>query len=111
MTIIETVPATKTATRDAQTLEPAPTQPDWQTRYPARATQADWPATYADRGEVDRIVAAATAELPTQRVREARRWGVPLLLDWLADQAGQTWQQRWLASGADAGGEDRPPCT
>ena len=106
MTIIETVPATKTATRDAQTLEPAPTQPDWQTRYPARATQADWPATYADRGEVDRIVAAATAELPTQRVREARRWGVPLLLDWLADQAGQTWQQRWLASGADTAGAD-----
>ncbi|WP_204080041.1 tyrosine-type recombinase/integrase [Mycobacterium riyadhense] len=30
--------------------------------------------------------------------------GVGLLLDWLADQPGQTWQQRWIASGADANG-------
>ena len=42
--------------------------------------------------------------LPTQRVRDARCRGVPLLLDWLADQLGETWQQRWLASGADAAG-------
>jgi len=27
-----------------------------------------------------------------------------LLLDWLADQPGHTWQDRWLASGADADG-------
>jgi integrase len=27
-------------------------------------------------------------------------------LDWLADQPGGTWQQRWLASGADAARED-----
>jgi integrase len=27
-----------------------------------------------------------------------------LLLDWLEDQPGQTWQDRWLASGADADG-------
>jgi hypothetical protein len=32
--------------------------------------------------------------------------GLPLLLDWLADQPGANWQQRWLASGADAAGED-----
>ena len=28
-----------------------------------------------------------------------------MLLDWLDDQPGETWQQRWLASGADAAGE------
>ena len=107
MTIVETIPAARTATPvGAGSLESASKQPDWRTRYPARVVGPDWPATCGDRAEVDRVVAAATAELPTQRDREARRWGVPLLLDWLADQPGDTWQQRWLASGADAAGPD-----
>ena len=107
MTIVETIPAAKTATPvGARSLESASTQPDWRTRYPARVVGTDWPATCGDRAEVDRVVAAATAELPAQRDREARRWGVPLLLDWLADQLGDTWQQRWMASGADAAGPD-----
>ncbi|MGH3524928.1 MAG: site-specific integrase, partial [Mycobacterium sp.] len=55
---------------------------------------------------MDLVVAAATAELPTQRVQETRRRGVPLLLDWLVEQPGDTWQQRWLASGADAAGAE-----
>ncbi len=79
-------------------------QSDWRTRYPARAVGTDWPATCADRAEVDQLVAVAATGLPTQRVREARRWGLPLLLDWLADHPGDTWQQRWLASGADSAG-------
>jgi len=33
-----------------------------------------------------------------------RRFGLTLLLDWLEDQPGPTWQDRWLASGADADG-------
>lgn len=44
--------------------------------------------------------------LTSDRVQQTRRRGLPLLLDWLEDQPGQTWQQRWLASGADAAGED-----
>ena len=107
MTIADTILAPRTATRaDAEPLESTPRQPEWRTRYPARAVETDWPATYGDRAAVERIVAAATAELPTQRVREARRWGVPLLLDWLADHPGDTWQQRWVASGAAAAGAD-----
>ena len=76
MTIADTILAPRTATRaDAEPLESTPRQPEWRTRYPARAVETDWPATCGDRAEVERIVAAATAELPTQRVREARRWG------------------------------------
>ena len=30
--------------------------------------------------------------------------GLGLLLDWLEDQPGQDWQQRWLASGAETAG-------
>ena len=34
-----------------------------------------------------------------------RRSGLVQLLEWLASQPGQSWQQRWLASGADADGQ------
>jgi hypothetical protein len=33
-----------------------------------------------------------------------RSRGLTALLDWLADQPGGSWQERWLASGADAAG-------
>lgn len=105
-TIIETVPATGHALVVDDAMEPQRAQSDWRARYPARPVVTDWPATCADRDEVDRIVVAAAAVLPSERVREARRWGLPLLLDWLTDQPGGTWQQRWLASGADAARED-----
>ena len=35
---------------------------------------------------------------------KTRRRGLAKLLDWLQLQPGGTWQERWLASGADAAG-------
>ena len=105
-TVIETVPAATHAPVVDGPMESPRAQCDWRARYPTRPVVTDWPATCADRDEVDRIVAAATDALPSERVREARRWGLPLLLDWLAEQPGGNWQQRWLASGADAARED-----
>jgi len=35
-----------------------------------------------------------------------RSRGLTALLDWLADQPGGSWQERWLASGADAAGSE-----
>jgi len=35
---------------------------------------------------------------------QTRRRGLTKLLDWLQRQPGETWQDRWLASGADAAG-------
>ena len=40
----------------------------------------------------------------TAKGRAGHKLGLRLLLDWLADQPGDTWQDRWLASGADAAG-------
>jgi hypothetical protein len=37
---------------------------------------------------------------------KTRRRGLTKLLDWLQQQPGDTWQQRWVASGADAAGFD-----
>ncbi len=51
------------------------------------------------------LVAAASSALPESRVQANHRRGLPLLLDWLEGRPGRTWQQRWLASGADAAGE------
>ena len=49
---------------------------------------------------------AATRAVTSPQVRENRRRGLPILLDWLEEQTGDTWQQRWLDSGADAAGDD-----
>jgi hypothetical protein len=74
-------------------------------RFPARAVAVDWPATRRDRLQVVQLVADASGGLAQSRIESNQRLGLPLLLDWLQEQPGQTWQQRWLASGADAAGE------
>ena len=75
------------------------------TRFPARPVAARWPATAQDRSQVLRLVASASSALPTSRIESNRRRGLPLLLDWLEEHPGRTWQERWLSSGADAAGE------
>ena len=51
------------------------------------------------------LVAVASAGLPESRIHANHRRGLPVLLDWLEEMPGRTWQQRWLASGADAANE------
>ena len=75
------------------------------TQFPARPVLAAWPATRQDRAQVMRGVVSLLSKLPTSRAEHDRRRGLALLLDWLEDQPGQTWQERWLASGANAAGE------
>jgi hypothetical protein len=73
-------------------------------RYPARVTALDWAATRQPReAALQRLNQPpfVCAKTSSQKHRSA---GVVLLLDWLEDQRGATWQQRWLASGADAAG-------
>ena len=72
--------------------------------FPARPAAAHWPAT----GQAARRGAAAGWP-GRRRCRRSRHpalagAGCRSLLDWLEDQPGATWQQRWLASGADAAG-------
>jgi len=80
-------------------------QRDWRSRFPARPVAETWPATGQDRARVLALVATASAGLPESRIHANHRRGLPVLLDWLEEQPGRTWQQRWLASGADAVGE------
>ena len=74
------------------------------TRFPPRPVVTDWPATGHDRGAVWERLTSGMFVLDNANSQDRRVRGLAWLLDWLADQPGQTWQQRWMASGADAAG-------
>jgi integrase len=74
------------------------------TRFPPRPRATDWPATRQGRGEVQERLTSGVFVLPNASSQERHIRGLAWLLDWLAGQPGQTWQQRWMASGADAAG-------
>ena len=96
-------------------VEPAPTAaaasligPDmtqlWQ-RFPPRTSAPTWPATEQTREALLARLLAAPFILEEDRAARARRHlGLVRLLDWLGEHPGDTWQQRWLARGADAMG-------
>lgn len=73
-------------------------------RFPARPAEAGWPATERTHGEIRQQLTTAPFRLNRRNSEQIRGNGVPLLLDWLGEQPGQSWQQRWVASGADAAG-------
>ncbi|HVB50218.1 MAG TPA: site-specific integrase [Acidimicrobiales bacterium] len=75
------------------------------TRFPARTLEAHWLGAGRSRSEVLAMVSAPTG-LSGFRVQSHHRRGLPLLLDWLEEQPGDSWQERWLHSGADGAGDD-----
>ena len=73
-------------------------------QQPPRPPGAAWPATSQDRDAAWERLAGLLFAPAAAKARSDHRLGLRLLLDWLADQPGDTWQDRWLASGADAAG-------
>ena len=69
-------------------------------RFPPRPAQQDWPATKLPQARGQVLAPLATI----RREQGAARAGLEGLLVWLQAQEGGSWQQRWLASGADAAG-------
>jgi hypothetical protein len=63
-----------------------------------------WPATRQDRQQTWARLTQPPFALANRTSQAGRRLGLELLLDWLQAQPGHTWQDRWLASGADADG-------
>ncbi|HUH71717.1 MAG TPA: site-specific integrase [Mycobacterium sp.] len=74
------------------------------TRFPPRQVATDWPTTHQERAEVWERLTSGMFVLDNANSQERRVRGLAWLLDWLGDQPGETWQQRWMASGADAAG-------
>jgi hypothetical protein len=68
-------------------------------RFPPRPVQQDWPATRQAREQVlGQVATAAAGNAAGQQIVA----GIEALLDWLEDQKGGSWQERWLAGGAEA---------
>jgi integrase len=65
------------------------------TRFPPRPAAAAWPATTHGREQV-------LGQLTGGAAGQQGAAGIEALLGWLEDQEGGTWQERWLASGAES---------
>jgi hypothetical protein len=68
-------------------------------RFPPRPAQQDWPATRQAR---DQALGQLATALASKAAGQPTAAGIEALLDWLEDQEGGSWQERWLASGAEA---------
>jgi integrase len=104
----DTVPGPRQRTRGQRPdVHPAPVgSHDFRTppvATPLIQRPASWPETAADGDEILRR--AEALEVTTGKELRRRVAAVGLLLAWLETFPGDTWQQRWLASGADRAGE------
>jgi len=78
-----------------------PTGPQLLAAFPPRPRAASWPATEASRTAVLARVLAAPFTLDNPASQQTRRLGVLGVLSWLQTHPGDSWQQRWQASGAE----------
>jgi hypothetical protein len=69
------------------------------TTTPLASATRPWPAGSLTRREV--VARLHSAEVSTPKNRSAHRVGIELAVDWLDQQAGGSWQARWLASGVE----------
>jgi hypothetical protein len=83
---------------------PGVTGSQLRSRFPPRPLSLSWPATEACRLEVLTRVLTPPFALDHAGSQQKRRLSVLAVLNWLQAQPGDTWQDRWLASGA----EDQP---
>lgn len=72
-------------------------------RFPPRPAGQAWAATAQPRGEVlDRLTCPPfSLDTPWNGHRSLQVRGLTVVLDWLQEFPGRSWQERWLASGAD----------
>ena len=73
-------------------------------RFPPRPVPASWPLTSQPKPQVLGRVLASPFPTGRPNLDQERRRGLIRVLDWLEAQPGDTWQDRWITSGADAAG-------
>ncbi|MRH93300.1 tyrosine-type recombinase/integrase [Nocardia sp. SYP-A9097] len=69
--------------------------------FPPRPAEAWWPHTAATADQVRERLGSPPFVGGFKRTRDGRRRGVAKILSWLSTFPGETWQARWLASGAE----------
>ncbi len=72
-------------------------------RFPPRLVPAEWPVTRLGRPELEQRLLTVPFVADGRSTEQDRRRGLRFVLSWLEAQPGETWQQRWLASGAADG--------
>lgn len=72
--------------------------------FPPRPAKLSWPATGRADVEVLERLTSTPFVLADARRQHLRVVGIELLVGWLGDQSGSTWQERWASSGADIAG-------
>ena len=76
-------------------------------RFPPRPAASSWPATRVTRQEVLARLLAPPFPLDNPLGQQGRRLGLVSLVSWLEAQPGGSWQDRWLASGAEGAADWR----
>ncbi len=76
-------------------------------RFPPRPAVASWPATLATRQQVLSRLLAPPFALDNPASQQGRRLGLVTVVNWLEAQPGDSWQDRWLGSGAETRGDWR----
>src|SRR6266571_2201431 len=72
--------------------------------HPARPRPETWPETQQPRPVLVERLSNLPFRSGSADVRRCLQRGLTALLDWLERKPGRTWQERWLASGAEAAG-------
>ena len=80
---------------------PAAGGPTWQ---PRPCEEGWWQTRQGRENLAERLLGLFTNPGAGLTRDKTRRRGLAKLLDWLQRQPGDTWQERWLGSGADAAG-------
>ncbi|MDV6248134.1 site-specific integrase [Rhodococcus opacus] len=73
-------------------------------RFPPRPLPDSWPETVQPRQLIVARLLTEPFTTVSAGLQPGRRRGLTRVLDWLEHQPGDSWQDRWLASGADAEG-------
>jgi integrase len=73
-------------------------------RFPARSVPNNWPGAERSRAEAARLLSRPPYTLENAGSELHHKHGIVMVLDWLEDQPGQTWQERWQASGIEQAG-------
>lgn len=71
-------------------------------RFPPRPLASSWPRTEASRTSMVTRLLSPPFALENRLGQRGRRLGVLAVVNWLQGRPGRTWQERWLASGAEA---------
>jgi hypothetical protein len=73
-------------------------------RFPPRLVPASWALSSQPKPQVLARLLAPPFATGRGNLDQERRRGLIRMLDWLEAQPGESWQDRWITSGADAAG-------